>query len=400
MKGLLALIALLAASDAAAQVDTARRDLIQLGYDRPLSRHAPVDGYVFYYMNRQLDRKDMYLRLVVAPVYLDSELGIRGFMDKWTDLGIGVGGGGFAQSYSEIRQGRYFPEESFTGNAATFSTSLYHRFNPQSRIPFTGVARVSVLAAYFGAPLQDGRGFLPPRSNVTYANRFGFRWGGMEPEIGARRAMELSSWYEARFRDREGDYGYSGDRSLNSRTHLAWGRALLVYTLPESGKHFETSLTAGTSASADRLNAYRLGGSLPMEAEFPLNIPGYLRQELSARRFALFQALYGVPVDGSRQWAAGLRGAAAYLRFLPGLEQPGSMQTGAGTWLEYNSPKRIWKTVLSYGYGFQALRQGGRGAHSISLVAQCNLRTASGEATPGRPAIEHPFWNTLQSIFR
>src|SRR5258707_1797343 len=98
------------------------------------------------------------------------------------------------------------------------------------------------------------------------------------------------------FRADSGDYGFSGDRHLNSVSHLFWGRALLAYTFANSNS-FLVSITGGSSAKADRFSAYRIGGVLPLASEFPLTLPGYYYQELSATRFVLFNGNYYLPLD-------------------------------------------------------------------------------------------------------
>ena len=50
-----------------------------------------------------------------------------------TDFALGLAGGGFADSYNEIHDGTYYPSESFEGNGAEISASVYHRFNPAER---------------------------------------------------------------------------------------------------------------------------------------------------------------------------------------------------------------------------------------------------------------------------
>ena len=87
-----------------AQLDPVRRDLLQLGYNQPLEGHAPFAGYAFFYHNQpDFLRTNLTLRLAVAPVYLDSELGFVGGLGPNTDLGVGVAGGGFSDNYYEIR---------------------------------------------------------------------------------------------------------------------------------------------------------------------------------------------------------------------------------------------------------------------------------------------------------
>src|SRR6476659_8410515 len=88
-----------AASFARAQIDPSKRELIQLGYNLPLQGNGPLNAYAFYYLNvPHFVRTNLTLRLAVAPVYLDSELGFSKILGEHTDLGVGIAGGGFADS--------------------------------------------------------------------------------------------------------------------------------------------------------------------------------------------------------------------------------------------------------------------------------------------------------------
>src|SRR5688572_23175067 len=119
---------------ASAQIDPVKRRMFQFGYNAALQGHAPLSGYAFYYRNDPgFIRTNLTLRLAVAPVYLDSELGIRHALTEFTDLGIGLAGGGFADTYSEIREGKFRPKESFDGHGFESSVSLYHLINPHQR---------------------------------------------------------------------------------------------------------------------------------------------------------------------------------------------------------------------------------------------------------------------------
>ena len=112
--------------------------------------------------------------------------------------------------------------------------------------------------------------------------RTGLRWGGKEPILFPPLAMEVSVWYEGQFRTGAGNYGF-GDFTVEPHSHLFWGEALLSYTFPKSKQNLYLSLTAGTSIDADRFSAYRLGALLPLVSEFPLSLPGYYYQEISAK---------------------------------------------------------------------------------------------------------------------
>src|SRR5579863_468854 len=114
-----------------AQIDPIKRDLFQFGYNQPTEGREPLAGYAFYYHNDPgFLETNLTLRLAVAPTYMDSELGFSHLLGPNTDLGIGVAGGGFADSYNEIRGGQWMQGESFDGFGGELSASVYHLFNP------------------------------------------------------------------------------------------------------------------------------------------------------------------------------------------------------------------------------------------------------------------------------
>ncbi len=369
-----------------AQIDDTKRELIQLGYNQPLQGNSPLSAYAFYYLNQpHFFRSNITLRLAVAPVYLDSELGFSELLGPNTHFGLGVAGGGFAEGYSELRAGKYFKEESFTGHGAGVSGNIYHLFNPGKQIPLYAVLRNE---AHFSAYERDSRTaptFVLPEDKQSYNIRAGLRWGGREPLMQPDLAMELSAWYEGQFRASSGVYGFNGDRSERSQSHLFWGRALIAYTLPERKDNISLNLTVGTSVGADRFSAYRLGGVLPLAAEFPLSLPGYYYQEISARRFALVAARYSLVLNSS--WALIFQGATAGVDYVAGLEQPGHWHSGVGSGISYRSPSDAWQIVLSYGYGVDALRSSGRGAHNIGFLLQFDFERTRHGLWPG----EQPF---------
>ena len=74
-------LVLAAKSDATAfgQLDPEKRRLIQLGYNQPLEGSAPIAAYGFFYYNRPgFINTNLTLRTALAPIYMDSELGISG----------------------------------------------------------------------------------------------------------------------------------------------------------------------------------------------------------------------------------------------------------------------------------------------------------------------------------
>ena len=368
--------------NAAGQIDPEKRALFEMGYNQPLQGASPMAGYAYLYLNEpNFVRTNLTLRLAIAPVYLDSELGFRHLLGPNTDLGIGLAGGGFADDYYEFERGQYVPEQSFQGHAAEVSASVYHLFNPEQRIPLNGILRVQEHYSFYDREESTLDSFELPKDHSTVSVRTGLRWGGRAPVLRPDLAFEFSGWYEAQFRTPSGPYGFSDDRNVESFSDLYWGRALLIYTFESTKQSLSLSVTGGSSTHADRLDAYRPGGDLPLASEYPLVLPGYFYQELSARSFVALTAEYSIPLDPDARWTLSPIATAAKVNYLPGLEQSGRFNSGAGVSLGYRSKTGMWQTFLSYGYGFEAIRSSGRGGQSLALMCQVDL-----EARPGRAA--------------
>lgn len=357
-----------------AQIDPAKRDLLQFGYNQPMKGKAPISGYAFYYRNQpDFFRTNMTLRLAIAPVYADSELGFAHALGSQTDLGIGVAGGGFADSYYEIDGGQYHSGQSYEGHGGELSASIYHLFNPESRIPLHYILRGSGHYSTYNHFDTTAPEFQTPGDGATFSVRTGLRWGGVEPTLFPSLAMEVSGWYEGLFRSNPGTYGINEDRAVEPSSHLFWGAGALSYTLPQSQQNISVRLVAGTSINADRLSAYRLGGFLPLVAEYPLSLPGYYYEEFSARQFALLNAGYLLPIAPDRRWNLDFTAATALVDYLPGTGQTGNSISGVGGGVFYRAPSDKFRLIVNYGYGFNAVRDGGRGASSISVLLQIDL---------------------------
>ena len=386
-----------------AQIDPVRRDLIELGYNQSLNGHAPLAAYGYYYLNRpQFPQTNLTLRLAVAPVYVDGELGLGEALGPKTDLGLGVAGGGFADSYDEIRQGNWLHEESFTGHGGGTAINLYRRFNPEGRVPLSGLLRGSFHYAFYERDDRTDRAFVLPRDEPMVTVRAGLRWGGLEPVLAPDLAMEISAWYEGQFRLSSGPYGYAGDRRVEPVTHMFWGRAALAYTLPNVEHTIALSLNAGTSLHPDRFSAYRLGGQLQLGSEFPFSLPGYYYDELSARNFLLLGASYTIPFDAQKRWTITPGAFTGVMAYTPGLEQDNSWNSGVGAALGYRSPKKGAKYFVAYGYGIDAIRAHGArgGGHGLTLLMQLDLeKSRPGAPEPGKYYHQPSLWQRLFRAF-
>ena len=366
------LVVLLIPADA--QIDPYQRRLLHLGFDQSLKNDGPVGAYAFYYWNQPgFKRPDRTLRLVIAPTYLDSELGFKEHLGPNTDLAIGMAGGGFASSHYEIRHGDYIQKESFVGHGGGASLSLYHLFNPGRLVPLQGVIRGSFQFTAFDDTDDTAGEFERPEDQAFFYLKTGIRLGGREPVLLPELALELSTWYEGEFRQSSGRYGFRNDRKLESSSHKLWLKTQLNYKLENIGHHFSIMLTGGTVLEADRFSAFKIGGFLPFSAEFPLMVPGYFQKELTAENMGVFNAVYSIPLTRSGNWTLMTILGSALVDYASGFEQPGKWHSGAGGGLAYQPPNRSWKIGISYAYGIDAIRTDGRGAQSAGFLFQYNF---------------------------
>src|SRR6266436_1765152 len=193
-------ISLISVSTAHAQLDPEPRELLHLGFNQSLHNDGPQAAYLFYYWNMpNVPATNQVLRLAIAPTYLDGELGFKGVLGENTDLGLGVFGGGFANSYDEVRRGNYFRDESFDGHGGGVNVSVYHLFNPGRTVPLNGVLRASVDYRAFDETDDTAKKFVLPNDQPFVTLRAGFRYGGQEPALFPRLAMEISAWYELEY---------------------------------------------------------------------------------------------------------------------------------------------------------------------------------------------------------
>lgn len=362
---------LLAGADGLAQVDPEHRNLLELGYDEPLAGQGPQGVYAYYYYNQpDVLSTNVDLRLAIAPVYLDGELGLKRWLSPNTDIGFGFSGGAFGDNYYEVRQGSYFKNESFDGSGGGVSLSVYQLLNPGMLIPVSVIVRGGGHYSAFSDTSDTAATFTLPANQTTAYALGGIRLAGKEPNLYPDLGLELSVWFERQWRFNSDTYGFNNDRQLNPNTDLYWLYAGLNYAWTNSGQMASLAVTAGGSTDADQLTAWRLGGVLPLVAEYPLTLPGYYYEELTATRFVHIYAAYNVPLESKHRLLFRVEAATAHLNYLPGYEQRSDWQTGAGCGLTFAPRNKNFKVVLRYGYGFNAIRNGREGAQSIGLLFQ------------------------------
>jgi hypothetical protein len=371
-------VTLVAISTTNAQIDPEARQILHLGVNQSLHDDGPQAHYLFYYWNRpDFPSTNQSLRLVIAPTYLDGELGLKSALGQNTDLGLGVFGGGFAHNYEEVRRGNYFRDESFDGHGGGAKVSIYHLFNPNAQVPLNGVLRAGVDYHAFDFRDDTADNFDLPNNQPFITLRAGFRYGGEEPVLFPRLAFELSAWYELEHRTEDGTYGFAGDRRLEPTSHRFLARAQLNYTTPKSEHYMMMGLMGGAVLHADRFSAFRVGGALPFTSEFPLYLPGYFFEELSAQNFGLAYGLYSIPLGPAKRWNIMAIAATALVDYVDDLEQPGHSNSGVGGGFGYTAKDRRWRVAVVSSYGIDAIRSDGRGGYNAGMMFQYNFgRTA------------------------
>jgi hypothetical protein len=372
------------ATTAYSQIDPDARQLLHLGYSAPLNGNGPKEAYAFYYWNMpNVPTTNQFLRLAIAPTYVDSELGFKSLLGPNTDFAVGGAGGAFANNYSEVRGGTQYKDQSFEGYSAGVSASIYHLLNPGGMIPLTGVLRQQVVYNSWTKTDQTGNTFDLPDNQPILTTRVGFRWGGKEPVLTPTLAMEVSAWYELDKRTDAGTYGYNNDRDLRNTPQRLFARMQMHFTTFHEQHYVVAGLQGGAAFDSDRLSCFRMGGVLPYTKEFPLEIPGYYFQELSVQDYGLAYARYAIPFGPNKSWSVGAGYTIAVVKYEEGLGQAGAINSGIGSVIGYAAPTHKWKVLAIFGYGFQAERSDGRGGYSLGCAFQYNFgntKMASDEA--------------------
>ena len=379
-----ALLALVA-SPARAQIDDALRFQLETGYEQGFLQPGPKSPYVYLYVNRpNIHNSSATLRMALAPVYLDTELGIRKAFGDFADAGIGFSGGGWAFGQTEVFRGDEKRGEEFVGHGGGPSVSLYPHFGNLGPAPLNGVLRVSGTYADYRRSRSTAPQFALPDNEWTAAFRAGLRYGGQPPGLDRAPAGEASVWVERRQREHSVAYGYNGDRLAEGETNLYWTRLLFAYTLKD-GIIMGAGVNAGGGAGVDRFSAYRLGGMLLNNSEFPLAIPGYFGQEIAASRFAHVWLRGGLPLDDAKRFVFNVFAAGATITPVTGTDAGGAQHLGLGTGLEFAPRRAALKGMISYGYAPTAARGSGRGGQGVALSLELDFNPAKYTATRRAP---------------
>ncbi len=381
-----------AAIPAKAQIDDAKRLLLEAGYEDSFGNPGPSSPYAFLYLNRpDIAGKGSAFRLALAPVYADAELGLPNVLPR-TDLGLGLSGGGYAYGFYQMNRGDEKTGESFVGHGGGPSVSLYPRFGNIGPVPVSGVVRVAFVSTDYQRTKRTDPNFEPPPDELNGIGRVGVRAGGVEPGLDHGQALEVSLWAETRLRDRPASYGYNGDRYVRRNVNLYWGR--IYVSLPAPGNNrVSGGLNMGGGGGLGRLSAYRLGGMQSQISEFPLMLPGYFNQEISASRFVHLWGHSALSIAGSKRFFLSLTAALASVSPMRGTDAGGIHHVGLSAGISYAPTNGPVHMDLDYGYAPTALRGKRRGGQMVAVSAEYDfLGTDETADTPVRTKQQGMRW--------
>ena len=352
-------------------IDAESRVSLQVGAETPLRGNGPLTGYgYFFYTRPRFLDEDLYLRLVIPPGYLISELIHDHWPSQHSAVGVGVSGGLWADSQGQFRDGRFEEEESFSGHSAGATLAYYLR-GPKigGLLPLQGQIRANPRYIWYDRTDDTSHDFRLPDNTAIYDVRAGIRLGGVPPELFPEVSLELSVWHAVSYRDKAGRYGLP-ERPEKSRhlTQRTWTRVGGIYTF--WGTQVSAFLNAGIAEDADALSAFRLGGGSRLRAEFPLLLHGYNIEEIFARRFLLVNLAYRFPIwPGQDRVHLQLLADYAWVDYIQGHRLPRSGLAGVGANLSVALTRRITLAV-GYGYGVDAPRNGGFGGHAVNMQVE------------------------------
>lgn len=372
---IVSVLALGLAAPARAQLDPEERATLELGGEGPLRGNGPISGYPFFLWNQpHLLDKDRYLRVIVAPVYLESELVHDNVPGHHQAIGVGLGGGYMPYSFDEFQLGKYLKSESFEGNGGEAHVSYYPRGKLGGVLPIEGQIRVRARYVLYEDGGDTSPRFRLPHDTPIYYGRGGVRLGGEPPEILPTLAMELSLWHEVAYRQEADEFGLpERPNSLHQLTQRSWGRVGGDVT-PMKGHTIRAFLTAGVVGDTDVLSTFRMGSSLVFRTEFPLVLHGYYVDEIFARRFWLVNLAYRFPViPGSDRLQVRVSGDYAQVDYFPGHRLPRTNLRGVGTDLSMRLTDRL-TFLFGYGYGIDAPRDHHFGGHELNVAMEWKFR--------------------------
>lgn len=360
-----------------AQVDVEHRRTLAVQTAFPVAKgEEQLGGFGYFWFNEnQFPATNMALRVIFAGIFGDAELSYFLPAQPQTAIGIGGGGGFYIDSVTPYRQGERLARQQFYGDTATARVFINHEL---ARIPVAdlGELPVNVRGTYavtgsFYREADRTEDFTLPDDFMTQTLLAELRFGGIEPGLAARRGAELYVAAEANYRSGFDAFGPDGALfPAHSEYQRLFGS--LGGKLPLKQTLLVVRVAGGLGEQLDELSAYKLGGHLLGADAFSYPLHGYYTREIFADDFALVNAEFIVPLGDRRELAGHLYGdyaVADTFDVTTGRADESHSFIGVGAGLSFRGPWQV-RTLITYGYGVNAVRNGDHGGHEIGLALE------------------------------
>jgi hypothetical protein len=355
-----------------AQVDVEHRRTVTIQTGFPVGAgQERIGGFGYFWFNENnYPWTNTALRVIFAGVYADSELSYFLPSNTNTAMGVGLGGGAFVDSITPYVQGRRLNTQEFFGDNANARLFINETIPNPTRLP------LNLRGTYIiSGSLYRGRdrtsGFTVPDDFMTQTLQAELRFGGIEPGLASRRGLELYLSADANYRTGFDAFGPNGALFPE---HSGYQRALasLAGKIPLDQTTIYLRIAGAIGEHIDQLSAYKLGGNLVGVDAYAYTIHGYYAREIFAEDFGIANLQVSQRLTEKHNVTVHLYGDYAIANTIAPLDGRWHDFFGAGAGLSFRT---FWdiNMLISYGYGFNAVRYGERGGNEVGLALEKNF---------------------------
>jgi len=364
----LLLLTLVLARSTFGQIDVeSRRTLIlQTSFSLRGEEQPNAFGY-FWFNQNDYPWTNTALRVIFAGVFGDVEL--SHFLAANTNIAIGAGFGGglYIDSITPYRDGERRASQQFYGDVVNARVFINDTIPNSTPLPLNLRATYGVTGSFFRNAATTS-GITIPDDFYTQSLTAEFRFGGIEPGLTGRRGAELYVAADANYRSGFDAFGPNG-ALLPVHTEYDRVYGSLSAKIPVQQTTFYARVGGGLGENLDELSSYKIGGNLLGVEPFTVTVHGYYVREFFASDFGIANLEVNQQLTQEHAVTIHLYGDWAVVKPVPPATPDWNNIFGLGSGLSFRAIKGInW--LISYGYGFNAIRDGTRGGHEIGLALQ------------------------------
>jgi len=358
-------------ANAVAQVDieTRRVLLAETGEAVWHSEEQPTAIGFFWFNQNNFPWTNTALRIIFAGVYLDTELSYFVAGNTNTAIGFGAGGGFYINSIVPYVNGERLAHEEFNGDSVGGRLFINQTIPNPTPLPLNLRGSYAITQLFFRKTDTTEDFTLPPDFYVQ-TMQVELRFGGIQPGLFSKRGAELYLEADANYRSDFEPFGpTTPPEVLGHQTTYQRAFGSLAAKLPVGPTTLSARLCGGWGDHLDELSAWKLGGNLVNLQPLAYTLHGYYTREFYTDRFALSNLALSVPLADKHNLAAHFCGDWAIARGVPPEDRDTHNYFGVGTGVSFRA---WWDTdfLVSYGYGFNAVRDGEHGGHEIGLALE------------------------------